>query len=248
MAKGNLGACLAVILPFEGGWADHPKDPGGATMKGITIAVYRRYKPGATKADLRGISDAEVEAIYRNGYWEPILGEQLPVGADLTVLDYGINSGPSRSVKDAQRVSGAEVDGRMGPKTLAAIAAMPSRAFIKAHCAARLGFVQSLKIWNTFGKGWSRRIAGIEAKGLSWVSSKAELEKDAKDAAGKAVGQGAGAGGAVGTGTVDQVNGISGLPIGLIIAAVVIVAGILIIRTIINAQRAQALSAAAKEA
>jgi hypothetical protein len=80
------------------------------------------------------------------------------------------------------------------------------------------------------------------------VSSKAQLEQDAKEAAGKAVGQAGGSVVTVGTGTADQVNGISGLPIGFVIAGVVIVAGIFIIRTVINAQRAQALSAVAKEA
>ena len=50
MAKDNFAACLAQVLLSEGGWSDHPADPGGATMKGITLATYRKYRPGATKA------------------------------------------------------------------------------------------------------------------------------------------------------------------------------------------------------
>lgn len=248
MAKGNLPAVLAETLAYEGGWSDHPSDPGGATMKGITLAVFRRYRPGASKEQLRAISAADLERIYRDGYWGPVRGDDLPEGVDLTVFDYGVNSGPSRSAKDLQRVVGATVDGKIGPATIALVKASAPRAVIKAHCARRLGFVQSLAIWNTFGKGWARRIAGIEAISLSWVSTKAQLEADAKQARSTAAAQIGSAAGTGVVGTVDQTNHLSGLPIGLVVAAFVIVAGILAIRIVINNQRAGALANAAKEA
>lgn len=247
--KGNFPAVLAETLPHEGGWADHPKDPGGATMKGITLVTYRRYRPGATKAQLRDIPNDEVEAIYRDGYWTPIRGDDLPIGVDLSVFDYGVNSGPSRSVKDAQRVSGADDDGVLGDKTLFAISAMPPRTFIKRHCARRLSFVKSLAIWETFGRGWSRRIASVEAAGLSWVSTKPELEQDAKEATGDA---GKSAGGAVGTGAggvaVDQAPDVAWLPWWAIVGLVVVVAVPFVIRAAIHLQRAVALRQAAREA
>ncbi|GGF38100.1 hypothetical protein GCM10011321_31290 [Youhaiella tibetensis] len=248
MAKGNLPAVLAETLAYEGGWSDHPSDPGGATMKGITLAVFRRYRPGASKEQLRAISAADVERIYRDGYWGPVRGDDLPEGVDLTVFDYGVNSGPSRSAKDLQRVVGATVDGKIGPATIALVKASAPRAVIKAHCARRLGFVQSLAIWNTFGKGWARRIAGIEATSLSWVSTKAQLEADAKQARSTAAAQIGSAAGTGAVGAVDQTNHLSGLPIGVVVAAFVIVAGILAIRIVINNQRAGALANAAKEA
>ncbi|GGF24217.1 hypothetical protein GCM10011321_14490 [Youhaiella tibetensis] len=248
MAKGNLPAVLAETLAYEGGWSDHPSDPGGATMKGITLAVFRRYRPGASKEQLRAISADDVERIYRDGYWGPVRGDDLPEGVDLTVFDYGVNSGPSRSAKDLQRVVGATVDGKIGPATIALVKASAPRAVIKAHCARRLGFVQSLAIWNTFGKGWARRIAGIEATSLSWVSTKAQLEADAKQARSTAAAQIGSAAGTGVVGTVDQTNHLSGLPIVLVVAAFVIVAGILAIRIVINNQRAGALANAAKEA
>ncbi|AKR57111.1 hypothetical protein XM25_15175 [Devosia sp. H5989] len=248
MAKGNLPAVLAETLAYEGGWSDHPSDPGGATMKGITLAVFRRYRPGANKEQLRAISAADVERIYRDGYWAPVRGDDLPEGVDLTVFDYGVNSGPSRSARDLQRIVGATVDGKIGPATIALVKASAPRTVIKAHCARRLGFVQSLAIWNTFGKGWARRIAGIEARALSWVSTKAQLEADAKQARSTAAAQIGSAAGTGVVGTVDQTNHLSGLPIGLVVAAFVIVAGILAIRIVINNQRATALANAAKEA
>src|SRR5690606_17312358 len=102
--------------------------------------------------------------------------------------------------------------------------------------------------WNTFGRGWSRRIAHMEAKGLSWVSSRPQLAQDAKDAQSKSTGQGGAAVGVGGAGTADQVAGVSGLPIGVIIAAVAIVAGVFIVRAVINGQRAKALKEVAKNA
>lgn len=249
MAKGNLQRCLEIVFPFEGGYVDHPRDPGGATNMGITFNVLKAWRGGAiTKQDVRNLSKAEAADIYAAKYWRPLRGDALRIGDDLVVLDFGINSGISRSAKYSQAIAGVTQDGQIGPKTLAAIGAIPSRDFIKKLCAKRLSFVQGLKIWDTFGKGWSRRIASVEAAALSWVSSKTQLEKDAKDAANASVGQGGAAAGTVGVGTADQVNGLSGLPVGVIVAAVAVVASILIIRTVINAQRASALSHAAKEA
>ena len=245
MALGRLRACLEQIWPFEGGYVDHPKDPGGATNMGITHETLARWrgKP-VTKQDVRNLTKAEAADIYDKQYWRPLNGEKLRTGVDLVVLDFGINSGVSRSAKYTQAIAGVTQDGKIGPVTLAALQKIPSRDFIKRLCARRLSFVQSLAIWNTFGKGWSRRIAHMEATALSWVSSKAELDKDAKDAAGKATGQG---GAAVGTGggaiAVDQTTN---LPLSVVVIVAVLIGGALLVRAVVNSQRASALRAAAK--
>lgn len=245
MALGRLRACLEQIWPFEGGYVDHPKDPGGATNMGITHETLARWrgKP-VTKQDVRNLTKAEAADIYDKQYWHPLNGEKLRTGVDLVVLDFGINSGVSRSAKYTQAIAGVTQDGKIGPVTLAALQKIPSRDFIKRLCARRLSFVQSLAIWNTFGKGWSRRIAHMEATGLSWVSSRAELDKDAKDAAGKATGQG---GTAVGTGggaiAVDQTTN---LPLSVVVIVAVLIGGALLVRAVVNSQRASALRAAAK--
>lgn len=252
MAVGNFRACLAETLKHEGGWSDHPRDPGGATMKGITIGRYREYYPNATKQDLRNISDADLERIYRNDYWRPVRGDSLPVGIDLSTFDYGVNSGPRQSAKDLQRALGSlytgKVDGVVGELTLEAARKSDRAAVIKNHCARRLNMYRSLAIWNTFGKGWSRRIAAIEATALSWVLSKSQLEEEARQAETKSNAQSSGAVGAGGVGTVDQVTGTSGLPLGWVLAAVGIVVFIFVVRAVINRHRAQALKAAAEEA
>lgn len=253
MAKENFAACLADVLKHEGGYTADRRDPGNWTGGKVGSGTLRGTKKGIAAAsypalDIKNLTDAKIAEIYEANYWRKIRGDDLPAGVDLSGMDYSVNSGVSRSAKELQRVVGVEADGRIGPVTILAVKAADPRAVIKGHCGRRMSFLRGLAIWNTFGRGWSTRVANVEAKALSWVSSKAQLEADAKEASGKAVGQGAGAGGLAGTATVDQVNGLSGLPVGFVVAAVVIVGGILIIRTVINAQRAKALSQVAKEA
>jgi len=161
MAKGNFDRSLLLVLAHEGGWADHPKDPGGATMKGVTLATFRRYRPGATKADLRNISDADLQRIYRDGYWNVIRGDELPSGLDFAVFDYAVNSGPGRAAKHLQAVLGVPQDGKVGPITLAAAREADIERVIELLCTKRLGFLKSLPTWGTFGKGWERRVNSV---------------------------------------------------------------------------------------
>ncbi len=244
--RDNFQNCLAVTLVYEGGWSDHPKDPGGATMKGITLATYRRYFPSATKTQLRNISAANVEKIYRQDYWNPVNGNTLALGVDLATFDASVNSGPSRAKKWLYAsIGGTDVQ------------------TVKRICAKRLGFVQSLKTWVTFGKGWTNRITAIEAKGVAWalaaVSSpkevRTELAREKVAADNKANNQTAGAG-TSGTATTagggdviinpDHADQIAGWVLGGLLAAGALVTAYLIIRAIINKRRAAAYAAEAE--
>ncbi|RWF74504.1 MAG: hypothetical protein EOQ34_05085 [Mesorhizobium sp.] len=260
MASGNLAACLKTVLAYEGGWSDNPKDPGGATMKGITLATFRRYKPGATKTQLRNIAQSDVEHIYGVGFWDPIRGNDLPFGVDLATMDYGVNSGPSRAVKDLQRVVGAAVDGQMGPGTLKAVILADNKATIQKLCARRLSFMQGLKIWKTFKRGWSRRVADVEAKAVAmWLahagmpapSRQSELNAEANKAQDQAQAQTKGAGTAAGGGVAAGGGNaaVSAEPnwwlIAGITAVVVVVIAILVIKSRQHKDRSAAYKAAA---
>lgn len=157
----NFERALSATLKHEGGWADHPADPGGATMKGITLATYRRYEPSATKTDLRNITDAEIKQIYRDGYWNTIKGDDLPYGVDFAVFDFAVNSGPARAAIFLQEIVGVAPDGKIGPLTLAAVAKWDSVKLVEKLCANRLAFVKRLSNWPTFGRGWSIRISEV---------------------------------------------------------------------------------------
>jgi lysozyme family protein len=163
----NFARALALVLKSEGGWSDNPADPGGATMKGVTLANFRRYvKPGATKADLRAISDDQVATVYRRFYWDAVAGAELPHGVDYAVFDFAVNSGPGRAAKYLQAVAGATQDGRIGPATLRAVRATPAGVVIDQLCDARLAFLGRLSTWPTFGRGWSDRVKSVRAQAL----------------------------------------------------------------------------------
>lgn len=167
----NFARALSLVLKHEGGWSDHPADPGGATMKGVTLANFRRYvKPNATKDDLRKITNEQAASVYRRFYWDAVHGAELPDGVDYAVFDFAVNSGPGRAVKYLQGVVGVAQDGRIGPATLAAVRAKPHAAVIHDLCDRRMAFLRGLKTFGTFGKGWSSRVAGVRSEALKMAA------------------------------------------------------------------------------
>jgi len=176
MASTRFRTCLAEILRHEGGYVDHPRDPGGATNMGITrktLARWRKVKPWwhLPKADVKALRRTEASTIYRALYWAPIAGNALPPGVDLCLFDFAVNSGPGRAVKTLQRQLRVRADARVGPITLGALRAqcrgMGAATLIAALCDRRLGFLQRLKTFPIFGRGWNRRVADIRKKALA---------------------------------------------------------------------------------
>lgn len=153
------------ILAHEGGYVDHPKDPGGATNLGITIKTLAAWrKREVSKAEVRALTKSDVIPIYKANYWDVMRCSLLPLGLDYMVMDYGVNSGPARSVKDLQRTVGADDDGALGAKTIAKIEEYIQRhgmqALLKAFADRRWNFMQGLSTFGTFGDGWKKRVWG----------------------------------------------------------------------------------------
>lgn len=164
----NFLASLSHVLKHEGGYVNHPSDPGGATNKGITIANFRRYvNPKGTVADLKAITDAQVARVYRKHYWDAVKGDDLPAGIDYAVFDFGVNSGPSRAIKFLQKVLGVAQDGKLGPITLEAARRADAAAVIDQLCGDRLAWLKRLKHWPTFGRGWTARVSAVETEALA---------------------------------------------------------------------------------
>lgn len=182
MASESFGPALTCVLAQEGGYSDHPDDPGGATMMGITQATLAAWRGApVTKADVRSLTRDEAAAIYRARYWNAVRGDDLPVGLDLAVFDFAVNSGASRAIRSLQRALGVTVDGLIGPETLAAAGARPAPEMIAALCAGRRGFVERLSTFPVFGRGWTRRIREIEVAALKLVLSPAALSQPEKE-------------------------------------------------------------------
>lgn len=162
------------LLASEGGYVNHPSDPGGPTNFGITLGDYRRYvKSDAGAADVRAMKVDDAKAIYRAKYWGAMRGDELPAGVDYCVFDYAVNSGTGRAPKVLQRVLGIAVTGRMDDATVAATRGRDARALIQAICNERLRFLQGLKTWPVFGKGWSRRVGEVRAAALAMAGGAA---------------------------------------------------------------------------
>lgn len=163
---------LAAALRSEGGYVNHPKDPGGPTNQGITIGTLKRLGidvdgDGDTDlVDLKSLRPSHVSRVYREFYWDTVKGDLLPAGVDYAMFDYAINSGPSRAIKDLQRVLKVPVDGDMGPVTLNAVLKADKAFVINALCDRRMAFLRGLKTWGTFGKGWSNRVGSVRLLAL----------------------------------------------------------------------------------
>lgn len=170
MVASNFPACLDFTLRAEGGWSNNPADPGGATMKGVTLRTFRHFYPGSTVSQLRNITDAQLARIYHIGYWEPVHGDDMPSGVDLVCFDMAVNAGPGRSVIMLQDAVGAHADGVIGPRTLAAIQATKPLSIINSMIEAQRAYYRSLATFSTFGKGWLARTQQRLDTALAMVS------------------------------------------------------------------------------
>ena len=166
----NYTYALQQVLKHEGGYVDHPNDPGGATNFGVTLSVYRQhYGPHQTKETLRHITDEQVAFIYQEGYWNRCRCDMLPSGVDYVVFDQAVNSGPFQSIKWLQKATGVTPDGQLGPITLRWVEQSDASSLIQAMCRLRLSVLERLRngdLWRTFGKGWKRRVTEVESAGI----------------------------------------------------------------------------------
>lgn len=156
--KGNFSQCLELLLVHEGGFVDHPQDPGGMTNLGVTRKTLEDYLDRPVSEDeMRNLTPENVADLYKEKYWDKVKGDDLPSGLDWSVFDWAVNSGPIRAAKAVQRAAGAEDDGIIGPATLRAVNDMDVTYMIRSMHRQRQVFYESLKTFETFGRGWTRR-------------------------------------------------------------------------------------------
>jgi lysozyme family protein len=244
----NRETSISKTLTYEGGYTNDPRDPGGATNWGITIADANAYwKKGATPADVQAMPKSVAIDIYRAKYWAVMGCDDRPTGPDFVDFDYGVNSGTGRVTR---------LRAVLDPKKLSPV------DYVKQACAARSSFLHSLRTWSVFGRGWGSRVADVEATGVRMALGASgkpvapTLNKEAYKAAKKAVAHAGGAAGtaAAPTSQVHHFPHISSLDpsakaglifIGIAVAGVVIY---FVWNAVKNAQRATAYAGVATAA
>lgn len=154
----NFDTAFDLLLRHEGGYSDHPDDPGGKTRYGITEAVARR---AGFRGDMRELPLELAKQIYRQDYWAAVRADELPAGVRYVMFDAAVNSGPPQAIRWLQRAVGVADDGVLGPRTLAAVEALSGDGLRAKLVAQRLRFMTGLANWPAFSRGWVRRMCDL---------------------------------------------------------------------------------------
>ena len=166
----KFSEALEVILHHEGGYVNHPKDPGGETNLGVTKRVYEDF--GGEK-EMKDLTKEDVEPIYKQNYWDRVKGDDLPEGLDLCIFDFAVNAGPGRAAKFIQRLVGTTVDGGIGPNTLKCIDDYVKESSvaetIEKYQSMRQEYYEGLSTFETFGRGWTRRVDEVTQEATKWI-------------------------------------------------------------------------------
>lgn len=171
--KENFDAALKHLLVHEGGFVNHPKDPGGMTNLGVTAKVWSEWVGhDVNEKIMRALTPSDVAPLYRKKYWNAVRADELVSGVDYAVFDCAVNSGPGRAIKVLQACVGTTPDGGFGSVTMAAVAQFQgdvAKTLVKEYCEKRLDFLKSLKTFEVFGKGWERRVNEVEKTALEML-------------------------------------------------------------------------------
>ena len=163
----NFDIAVELILKHEGGYVNHPDDPGGETNYGISKRAY-------PDVDIANLTKEDAARIYKVDYWDRIRGDDLPAGVGLVVVDYAVNSGVSRASKALQKVCNAGKDGIIGPHSLHAVHVTTNdngaEFVIQGVTDLRREFIRALSTYETFGRGWERRITETYDKAMELAS------------------------------------------------------------------------------
>ena len=161
--KENFSPALKLLLDSEGGFVNHPEDPGGMTNLGVTKKVWESWVGHAVSEKvMRALTPEKVAPLYKKKYWDAVKADDLPDGLDYLMFDFAVNAGPGRAIKTMQKAIGTTPDGDIGPKTIQALKNADNSELVAKFSAEKEAFYRSLPTFGTFGKGWLRRVA--EAK------------------------------------------------------------------------------------
>jgi uncharacterized protein (TIGR02594 family) len=158
-----------VMEKWEGGYVDHPNEPGGPTNMGVTLATLTRWRGReVTAEDVKALTRDEARQIYREYYWKPISGDQLPPPVALMTFNAAILNGVARAARFLQvalnrQGLGIREDGEIGPETLGAVAKSDLKRLVRDYATEQLSYLHTRPGWPTFGTGWTNRINDVQS-------------------------------------------------------------------------------------
>ena len=167
----NWQKSFELMLQSEGGFVNHPRDPGGMTNLGVTKATWESWVGREVdEAEMRGLTADKVEPLYKERYFDAVRGDELPMGLDYLMFDFAVNAGAGRAIKILQAAVGVTPDGGFGPITMAAVQAVDPNELIERFSQAKEDFYRSLTTFSTFGKGWLNRVADVKVKASAMLA------------------------------------------------------------------------------
>jgi lysozyme family protein len=169
--KENWQKSFGLMLASEGGFVNHPRDPGGMTNLGVTKATWENWVGRESdEAEMRSLTPEKVEPLYKKKYFDAVRGDELPMGLDYLMFDFAVNAGAGRAIKTLQTAVGVTPDGGFGPMTMAAVQAVDPNDLIERFSQAKEDFYRSLTTFATFGKGWLNRVADVKVKASAMLA------------------------------------------------------------------------------
>jgi lysozyme family protein len=167
----NWQKSFELMLKSEGGFVNHPSDPGGMTNLGVTKATWENWiGRESDEAEMRSLTPEKVEPLYKKKFFDAVRGDELPVGLDYLLFDFAVNAGAGRAIKTLQSAVGVTPDGGFGPLTMAAVQAIEPQELIERFSQAKEDFYRSLNTFNVFGKGWLNRVADVKLKATGMLA------------------------------------------------------------------------------
>jgi len=168
--KSNWDRSFDLMLASEGGYGNHPSDPGGMTNLGVTKRVWEEWVGReSNEKEMRSLTKEMVEPLYKRKFWDACRCDDLPLGIDYLVFDMAVNAGVGRSAKLLQQCVGVSVDGMIGPITITAVKSKDPEELIEKFSEARELFYRGLKTFDVFGRGWLNRVNHSNANALLMV-------------------------------------------------------------------------------
>jgi lysozyme family protein len=169
--QSNWNNSFNLMLKSEGGFVNHPSDPGGMTNLGVTKATWENWVGRESdEAEMRGLTPEKVEPLYKKKYFDAVRGDELPMGLDYLMFDFAVNAGAGRAIKTLQTAVGVTPDGGFGPMTMAAVQAVDPVDLIERFSQTKEDFYRSLTTFATFGKGWLNRVADVKVKASAMLA------------------------------------------------------------------------------